>query len=81
VVATNLPPDGRVLWCLRRRRSDVSCVLRVGSMPVEVQVFQKDELVLRELFPEEPLALAWAHSYEQRLRDKGWEDSPAARAS
>ena len=81
MIATNLPPNGRVLWCLRRRRSDVSCVLHVGSMPIEVQVFQDSDLVLTELFPEEQFALGWARSYERRLRDKGWEDSPASRAS
>ena len=81
MIATNLPPNGRVLWCLRRRRGDVSCVLHVGSMPIEVQVFQDSDLVLTELFPEEQFALGWARSYERRLRDKGWVDSPASRAS
>jgi len=50
-------------------------------MPIEVQVFQDSDLVLTELFQEEQFALGWARSYERRLRDKGWEDSPASRAS
>ena len=81
MTATNLPPNGRVLWCLRRRRGDVLCVLLPDSMPVEVQVFHDRELVLSELFQEEQFALGWAQSYERRLRDTGWEDSPASRAS
>ena len=81
MIAFNLLPDARVLWCLRRTRSDVACVLRLATMPIEVQIFQDVELVLTEVFHEEQLALAWARSYERRLRDKGWMDSPASRAS
>jgi len=81
VTVSNLAPEGRVLWCLRRRRSDVSCVLRANTIRIEVQVLQDREVVLTELFPEEQLALAWADRYERRLRDIGWQDSPASRAS
>jgi len=81
VTVSNLAPDGRVLWCLRRRRTDVSCVLQAGAMPIEVQVLQDREVVLTELFQEERSALGWAKSYERRLRDIGWQDSPASRPS
>ena len=78
---SNLPPNGRVLWCLRRRRTDVTCVLRGGSIPVEVQVVHDREVVVVELFEEERFAIGWARSYEQRLRDQGWADSPVSKAS
>ena len=77
---SNLPPNERVLWCLRRRRTDVTCVLR-GSIPVEVQVVHDREVVVAELFEEERFALGWARSYEQRLREQGWADSPVSKAS
>ena len=77
----NLPLERRVLWCLRRRRSDVSCVLRPTGTPIEVRVLQDREVVLTERFPEERFALGWAERYERRLRDISWEDSPASGAS
>ena len=77
----NLAPDGRMLWCLRRRRTDVSCIIRGGSIPVEVQVLHDQDVVVTELFEEERFALGWARSYELRLRDSGWADSPQSSAS
>jgi hypothetical protein len=69
-------PGARVLWCLRRRTSDVRCVLISGGVPVEVQVLQDRDVVLKELFQEEWLAERWARAYEDRLRGQGWHDSP-----
>lgn len=75
-----MPPvqsGGRVLWCLRRRLSDVSCVLYAAALPVEVQVFQDRDVVLSEMFPEEGLAIRWAAAYGERLRQQGWCEAPA----
>ncbi len=72
-------PGARVLWCLRRRLSDVRCVLYPDGPPIEVQVFQDRDVVLREMFPEERLALRWAQAYGERLRQQGWHEA-AARA-
>ena len=69
-------PGARVLWCLRRRLSDVRCVM-YDRMPVEVQVLQDRDLVLTEMFPEERLALRWAQAYGDRLKQQGWHDRPA----
>lgn len=69
-------PDGRVLWRLRRRSSNVSCVLYAGSLPVEVQVLQDRDVVLSEIFPEEVLAMRWATVYGERLRQQGWREAP-----
>ena len=74
-------PGARMLWCLRRRTTDVRCILYPNGMPVEVQVVQDRELVLTELFQEEWLALNWAHAYCERLKLQGWNDSPAANPS
>ena len=69
-------PDGRLLWRLRRRSADVSCVLYAASLPVEVQVLQDRDVVLSEVFPEEVLAMRWAKVYGERLRQQGWREAP-----
>ncbi len=69
---------GRTLWCLRRRTSDVRCIMYPNGMPVEVQVLQDRDVVLTELFQEEWLALNWARAYAARLKEQGWRDSPSA---
>jgi len=73
----SVQPDARVLWCLRRRASDIRCVLYPHAMPVEVQVLQDRDVVLTELFPEEWLAVNWARAYGNRLKGQGWQDVPA----
>jgi len=78
---SEMPRDGRVLWCLRRRRTDVHCVLHAGSAPVEIQILHDGDVVVTELFEEERFALGWAQSYERRLREQGWNDSPISKAS
>ena len=65
-------PDARVLWCLRRRSSDVRCVLYAAGLPVEVKILQDRDVVLAEMFPEESLAVKWANAYGERLRQQGW---------
>jgi hypothetical protein len=70
-------PGARVLWCLKRRLSDVHCVIYAEGLPVEVQIFQDRDIVMRELFPEERLALGWARLYCDRLKQQGWQDVPA----
>jgi hypothetical protein len=69
-------PHTQVLWCLRRRASDVRCVLFPRTAPVEVHVFQDLDLVLKEVFDDESLALSWANAYGDRLRQHGWRESP-----
>ena len=73
------PDDGnaRVIWCLRRRSSDVRCVLYASRMPIEVRILQDRDVVLTEVFPAEELALKWARLYGERLRQQGWLE-PAA---
>ena len=68
-------PTTRVVWCLRRRRADVRCLLRAEALPVEVQILQDRDLVLTEVFPEEGLALNWARAYGDRLKLQGWRDT------
>ena len=70
-------PGARMLWCLRRRSTDVRCILYPNEMPVEVQVLQDRDVVLTELFQEEWLALNWARAYGERLKLQGWHDSSA----
>ena len=69
-------PGARMLWCLRRRSTDVRCILYSNGLPVEVRVVQDRDVVLTELFPEEWLAVNWARAYEARLREQGWHDAP-----
>ena len=72
-----LSPGAQVLWCLRRKRSDVRCVLYAAAAPIEVQVLQDADVILKESFLEESLALRWADAYGDRLRGQGWQDTPA----
>lgn len=74
----SIESDGRLLWCLRRRASDIRCVLYVHVVPVEIHVFQDRDIVLRELFPEEWLAINWARAYGDRLKQQGWHEVPAS---
>ena len=73
-------PGARLLWCLRRRHTDVRCVLYPRGLPVEVQILQDRDVVLTEMFAEEFLALKWAKEYGDRLRQRGWSESPSPTA-
>jgi hypothetical protein len=79
-VSDIVQPDARVLWCLRRRNSDVRCVLYPNTMPIEVQILQDRDVVLTESFVEEWLAMSWAKAYGERLRQRGWHESPSPAA-
>ena len=75
-MSANTTQNGtRVLWSLRRRRSDVRCVLYPNAIPVEVKVLQDRDLVLTEVFQEEWLALNWARVYADRLKQQGWAET------
>ena len=63
----------RLVWCLRRRATDVQC-LAFGRTPVEVRVVHGGDLVITEMFQEEWMALDWARLYADRLRAQGWFD-------
>jgi hypothetical protein len=69
-------PGARVIWCLRRRTTDVRCVIYPQLMPVEIQVLHDRDIVVNEMFQEEWMALNWAQAYAERLRAQGWHDSP-----
>lgn len=69
-------PGARVVWCLKRRSTDVRCVVMSQGIPVEVHVVHGAEILLAELFQEEWMALQWARAYRERLRAQGWDDVP-----
>ena len=69
----DVQPGARVLWCLRRRTTDVRCLLH-GQLPVQVQVLHDRDLIVTEVFQEEWMALDWARAYGERLRAHGWQD-------
>jgi hypothetical protein len=69
-------PGARVVWCLKRRATDVRCVVHAQSVPVEVYVVHDRDVVLTEVFQEEWMALNWARAYRERLRAQGWNDVP-----
>jgi hypothetical protein len=69
-------PGARVVWCLRRRTTDVRCIVLRSGVPVEVQVVHGGDVVLTEVFEEEWMAMNWARAYEERLRAQGWGDVP-----
>ena len=67
----------RLIWCLRRRSSDVRCVMSSARQPVEVRILQDRDVVLTEVFPAEELALKWARLYGDRLKGQGWFEPPS----
>jgi len=69
-------PGARVVWCLKRRTTDVQCVVLSEGMPVEVRVIHGRDVVVTEMFQEEWMALKWARAYRERLRAQGWNDVP-----
>ena len=69
-------PGARVVWCLKRRSTDVRCVVMAKGVPVEVQVIHGPEVIVSEIFQEEWMALKWARAYGDRLRAQGWGDVP-----
>jgi hypothetical protein len=77
VSSYSVQPGARVLWCLRRRTTDIRCIQLGAGMPVEVQIVQDRDVVLTELFQDEWLAETWARAYADRLRKQGFRDSPA----
>ena len=76
-------PGARVVWCLRRRATDVRCLVPTKGVPVEVRIVHDREVVVTEMFEEEWMALKWARAYRERLRAQGWDDvaggAPAGR--
>ena len=74
-------PGARVVWCLKRRTTDVRCVLMPQGTPVEVHVVHGAEVVVSEVFQEEWMALKWARAYGDRLRAQGWDDVPEGPAA
>jgi hypothetical protein len=71
----------RVVWCLKRRTTDVRCVVLGPGMPVEVQIVHGGDVVVTEIFQEEWMALKWARAYRERLRAQGWNDVPEGPAT
>jgi hypothetical protein len=69
-------PGARVLWCLRRRTTDVRCIVHGHTVPIEVQVLHDRDIILTEIFQEEWMALDWARVYRDRLCAHGWYDTP-----
>ncbi len=69
-------PSARVVWCLKRRTTDVRCLVLSQGMPVEVRVLHDRDIVVTEMFQEEWMALQWAQAYRERLRAQGWNDVP-----
>ena len=47
------------------------------GLPVEVQIFQDRDILMREVFPEERLAVGWARLYGDRLKQQGWQEVPS----
>jgi hypothetical protein len=69
-------PGARVVWCLKRRATDVRCVVMAQTVPVELLVVHGHDVVVSEVFQEEWMAMKWARAYRERLRAQGWHDVP-----
>ena len=51
---------------MKRRTTDVRCVLLAAGMPVEVQVVHGGDVVVTEMFQEEWMAMNWARAYREQ---------------
>ena len=71
-------PGARVVWCLKRRATDVRCVVLSQGVPVEVHVVHGRDIIVSEMFQEEWMALKWARAYRERLHAQGWQDVPGS---
>ena len=69
-------PGARVVWCVKRRATDVRCIVMSQAVPVEVHVMHGPDIIVSEIFQEEWMALKWARAYRERLRAQGWQDVP-----
>ena len=76
MTAFDIDPGAQVLWCLRRRASDVRCVLYSSSVPVQVHIIQDRDVVLKESFATGAAAEWWAQEYGRRLLQHGWSAHP-----
>ena len=65
-MANDAVPGARVVWRLKRRTTDVRCVVLAEGMPVEVRVVHDRDVVVTEIFQEEWMALNWARAYQDR---------------
>jgi hypothetical protein len=74
-------PSARVVWCLKRRTTDVQCLVLGHGIPVEIRVVHGRDIVVTEVFEEEWMALKWARAYRERLRAQGWNDVPEGPAT
>jgi hypothetical protein len=61
---------------MKRRATDVRCVVFSDGMPVEIHVVHGRDVVVTEMFQEDWMALNWARAYRDRLRLQGWHDVP-----
>ena len=62
---------------MRRRASDVRCVIYAGSGGMEVHVLQERDLVLKEQFATVSAAVLWADAYRTcLLEQRGWHAGP-----
>jgi hypothetical protein len=50
-------------------------------MPIEVHIVQDRDVVVKEIFPAEAFATAWADEYSRRLQQHGWRPHPEDRSS
>jgi hypothetical protein len=73
--------DGRAatIWRLRARQTTAHCVLQELSVGALLTLFQDDEVISREAFPDVHLAEARADALHARLVAKGWKAVPVER--
>ena len=80
-MSDSVQPGARVVWCLKRRATDVRCVVMSHGVPVELQVVHGLDVIVSEVFQEEWMALKWARANRERLRAQGWQDVPEGPAT
>jgi hypothetical protein len=73
--------DGRaaIIWRLRARQTTAHCVLQEMAVGALLTLFQDEDVISSEAFPDIHLAEARAHALRARLEAKGWKAVPTER--
>ena len=65
-----------ILWRLRARHTETTCVLDRLPVGALLTLQQDDQVVLQDTFPDVHLAVARANALRARLQAKGWRAVP-----
>jgi hypothetical protein len=75
----NTDDRAAIIWRLRARHTTAHCVLQQLPVGALLTLFQDEDVISREAFPDVHLAEARADALRARLEAKGWKALPVER--